>query len=75
MDEKIFEGCYCEIADICHAMTRISSSGKLSKDDELACKAAANLLSQFRRIVMSDGLQATAMKETLRELLARNGEG
>lgn len=74
MDERTFEGCYYEIADICQVMTNLSSSGALSSQADLACKAAANLLWQFRQIVMTEP-DATAMKEKLQELLARNGEG
>lgn len=74
MDEKYFEGCYYEIADICLAMTKLASSDVFSSETVLACKAAANLLLQFRQIMFTEQ-DETTMREKLLLLLSQNGEG
>lgn len=74
MNEKDFEGCFCEIADICQAMRKLASSDVLSSETVLACKAAANLLLQFRQIVFTER-DVTTLREKLLQLLSQNGEG
>lgn len=74
MDERKFEGCYYEIADIYRILDSLTSSRIFSNETELVFKAAANLLWQFRQITFMEQ-DAVAAQYKLRELLARNGEG